>query len=405
MARDYSFFSLLGHSAKAFCNSIGPAPDLRVAHRTEKPEMLIIWSQVVWHDVWQRPQEIAERLSQKIQVQFLGPTPVHRMLENRSRWVKDEIRCDARLRVQSPLMVPGEYKNRLIRWWNTGYAFKLIRKLETIPERTIFFTNSPFSPELVEQIPWGLVVYDWMDDFVNFAWAPKGSAEREKRTVKKADVFTAGTQFLAERKRAVCGKIDFIPNGVRFEAFDECDAPRPADLPTKCEKVLGYIGTLSDRFDVKLVEALAKAFPNAAVVLIGPQHGSLGKPPRGRNIHMLGLKKHSELPAYVKHFDVGLIPFHTGAGAEAVNPTKLLEYAAAGVPVVSTALPDVVSLFSDCVGIGNDTEGFIEATRRALDGGLAQEVDRARQRARETSWQSTADRLWSLIHEAWVRKF
>jgi glycosyltransferase involved in cell wall biosynthesis len=404
MARAYSFASLVGHSAAAAARALVPGPALGSGERSSEPEHLLIFSQVVWHDVWQRPQEIAERLSRRVPVTFVGPTPVHRMLEARDRWVERQTRCGGRLTVHSPLMVPGEYRSALIRRFNAGHALRLVRRLRIAPASCTLFLNSPFVPALVERVAWGLVVYDWMDDFTGFRWAPRGSDALERRTMARVDLSTAGTQFLSEAKREVSGDITFVPNGVRFEAFSECDDPRPADLPEGFDHVIGYVGTLSDRFDTELVEGVAGENPRAAVVLIGPQHGSLGRPPRGENIFLLGLRPHGSLPAYLRHFDVGLIPFRTGRGAEAVNPTKLLEYAAAGVPVVSTALPDVVHLFGDCVGIGETAEAFGANVKRALAGGMREEQTRATERARAASWDETADRLWALILEAWRRK-
>jgi UDP-galactopyranose mutase len=397
-------WSLFRFSATAALDALAPSPPLRSGPRPDEPRGLLFLSQVIWLHVWGRPQEIAERLAPKIPVTFLGPTPVHRMLEARHTWRAHETRCGGRLQVRSPLTVPGEYRSALIRRFDAWHVLKTIRRLRLVPEETVLLLSSPFSPGVVERIPWGLVVYDWMDDFAEFAWAPRSAGRLTQRTISRVDLFTAGTQFLAETKRAQCREVHFVPNGVRFEAFAAGNPPRPADLPSGFDHVLGYIGTLSDRFDTELVEAVAQAFPRAAVVLIGPRHGSLGRAPRRENILLLGPRPHAELPAYVRHFDVGLIPFRAGPGAQAVNPTKLLEYAAAGVPVVSTALPDVEALFADCVGIARTPARFIEEIRRALDGEMTAEIARARERARAASWEETANRLWDLICGAWRRK-
>lgn len=397
MARSYSLASLLIHSAGTALRGLVPAPRLIHADRSAQPEHLVVFSQVLWHDVWGRAQEIATRLAERLPVTYLSPTPVHRMLEMRGRWRPGE---EGPPRVRCPLVLPGEYRSGLVRRLNAGHALREVRRLRAAPERTVLFLNTPFVPALVERIPWGLVVYDWHDDFARFPWAPRSAQALERRTLAHADLFTAGTNFLAQSKRDRCGDIHFLQNGVRHEAYAECRAPRPDDLPSGFEAVVGFIGTVGDQLDVDLIEAVARALPRFAFALIGPVR--LGRPLRGENIFTLGLRPHTALPAYVRHFDVGLIPYTTGPGSEAINPTKLLEYASAGVPTVSTPLPDVVKMFGDCAAIASGAEAFAEQIRRAVGGELSDVVDRARVRARQTSWESMVQRLWGLIESAWT---
>ncbi len=400
MPRLFSTPALLGRSLATAARALAPAPRLRRAVRPDAPRHLLIFSQVAWHDVWHRPQEIAEHFARRLPVTFLSPTPVHRTIEAGGRWVARQTRGEGRLTAHCPAVLPGEYRSDAVRRFNAAHMVRFLRRLGIVPEETALFINSPFVPEIAERFPWGAVIFDWMDDFAGFAWAPRAARDLERRTLARADAFTAGTRFLAERKRPQCGEIHFLQNGVQFEAF-AADAPRPDDLPEGFDHVIGYIGTLSDRFDTGLVEALARALPRAAVVLIGPAHGSLGRAPAGDNIFTLGLRPHTELPAWVRHFDVGLIPFRTGPGAEAVNPNKLLEYGAAGVPVISTALPDVEAMFADCAAIARDEAAFIAHVRRALAGEMSAEVERARARARATTWEALAERLWDLIETTW----
>jgi UDP-galactopyranose mutase len=397
MARSYSLTSLLLHSAGAALRGLAPAARLIHADRSAQPEHLVVFSQVLWHDVWGRAQEIATRLAERLPVTHLSPTPVHRMLEMRERWQPRE---EGPPRVRCPLVLPGEYRSGLVRRFNAGHVLREVRRLGVAPERTVLFLNTPFVPALVERIPWGLVVYDWHDDFARFPWAPRGALALEGRTLAHADLFTAGTHFLAQSKRERCGEIHFLQNGVRHEAYAECRVPRPDDLPSDCEAVVGFIGTVGDQLDIDLIESVARALPRFAFVFIGPVR--LDRPLRGENIFTLGLRPHPDLPAYVRHFDVGLIPYTTGPGSEAINPTKLLEYAAAGVPTVSTPLPDVVKMFGDCAAIASGAEAFADQIRRAVAGELSDVVARARARAMQTSWESLAQSLWELIETAWT---
>jgi glycosyltransferase involved in cell wall biosynthesis len=396
MASRSAIGPLITGSFRALASELWPSrPCARAPARPHAPELVVL-SQVLWHDVWGRAQEIATRSAARLPVTYISPTPVHRRLEAGARWQAERVLEGGRLRVMCPLTVPGDYQSALIRRFNAAALVRAMRRWDIAFERAVLFVNTPFLPEVVERFPWGHVVYDWHDDFARFAWAPRGAQALEARTLAHVRAATSGTRVLAETKP---GPPLFLPNGVRFEAFAHCQAPRPADLPQGFEHFAGYIGTVGEHFDAELLEDAARRLPRVGFVLIGPVR--LGRPPQGPNIFTLGLKTHGELPAYARQFSAGLIPFKTGPGAEAINPTKLLEYAAAGVPVVSTPLPDVVALFGDCAAVAAEGEGFAAQIQRALGGGMAREVDRGRERAKAASWDAMIERLWTLIESTW----
>src|SRR5690606_18552149 len=122
--------------------------------------------------------------------------------------------------------------------------------------------------------------------------------------------------------------------------------------------------------DFALIDRVARTNPNASLVLVGPvgEDAPLFTAP---NVHVLGRRPYQSLPAYVQAFDVGLIPYVLNAHSIAVDPLKLLEYLAAGVPVVSTDLPEVRK-YADVVVIGSTHEAFESAVGRALAGGRNQ---------------------------------
>src|SRR5690606_524833 len=131
--------------------------------------------------------------------------------------------------------------------------------------------------------------------------------------------------------------------------------------------VLGYVGVIDERLDYGLIEALARRFPQASVVMAGPvvkvDPASLPKLP---NIHWLGQQAYEQLPALVKGFDVCLMPFALNDATRYINPTKTLEYMATGKPVVSTAVADVVRNFTPVVDVARSVDGFLDAVSRAV---------------------------------------
>ena len=146
------------------------------------------------------------------------------------------------------------------------------------------------------------------------------------------------------------------------------DLAIPADLAALPRPRIGFDGTLRDWVDLDLLAYIARARPAWSIALIGQALDDLG-PIRGiPNIHLLGQKRHDELPAYCKGFDVGLIPYRLGERMQYVNPLKLREYLSAGVPVVSTAVPEVTR-YAHLAHVAHDPAEFLAAIETALGEG------------------------------------
>ena len=153
--------------------------------------------------------------------------------------------------------------------------------------------------------------------------------------------------------------------------------------------MLGYFGVIDERIDYDLLARLADDFRDGSIVMIGPfakvDRATLPSRP---NLHWLGMRAYEDLPAYVKAFDVCLMPFALNEATENINPTKTLEYMAAGKPVVSTAVADVVRNFAPIVAVANSHDEFVALARRATDAPDAQTIARGIDRARASTWES-----------------
>ncbi|MEZ4456889.1 MAG: glycosyltransferase [Gemmatimonadales bacterium] len=152
-----------------------------------------------------------------------------------------------------------------------------------------------------------------------------------------------------------------------FASSALAELPRPADLPADDRPILGFFGLLQSWVDLPLLRRLAERFPECHVVVIGRSMVDLGDLQGLPNLHLLGQKAYRDLPAYCRAFDVGLIPFVLNELTDAVNPIKLREYLSAGLPVVSTAMPEVVAL-GEVPGLAvvRTHDEFIEACGRFL---------------------------------------
>ncbi len=177
------------------------------------------------------------------------------------------------------------------------------------------------------------MIDDWSDPALGSEWY---RPEVERDLITSSDRVIASAPDLVRRAAKMGAEADLIPNAVNGAIFGVEHSPRPADLPTG-ETIIGYHGSLyGDWFDWEALRRVAEANPRAVVVLIGDDKSD--HPTLPRNVHFLGLKAQSQLPAYVQRFDVGLIPFKIGDTTHAVSPLKAYEYLASGVPIAAPPL-------------------------------------------------------------------
>ena len=176
----------------------------------------------------------------------------------------------------------------------------------------------------------------------------------------------------------------------------------PADIAALPRPVIGFYGTLRDWVDLDLIAGVAKARPQWSIALIGQQLDDVATVRGLPNVHLLGRKPHAELPAYCKGFDVGLIPYRIDQRMTYVNPIKLREYLSAGVPVVSTRVPEVERMIDrsgHLAQIADDAPGFVAAIERALAGDSpARRQERSAAMATET-WPARVEQISRIVDD------
>jgi glycosyltransferase involved in cell wall biosynthesis len=355
-----------------------------------RSRVLFSYSQVVWQEVWQRPQEIALGLADYLPVVFMSPLQVHRLYDSVPDWRRDfRVERGHGVRVVQPLILPGEYKSRLIFALNRRLIWAEVCAVLPPESDILFLSNSPFSADLLGRLDWARRVYDLIDDFPGFQWAPPDARQMEERWLAEADIVLSGSQALQERHRARRPDIEFIPSGVRFERFNSVPAEVPEDIRSLPRPILGYIGSVSGRLDRQLLEQLCREVAEGSVVLIGPIHGSFDAPRDIHNLHLLGPRSHEMLPAYVHRFDLALLPFAMTEATQAINPVKTLEYLAAGRIVISTPVPDVVRFFLNEVIVARDRDEFVHMARHWLTADSEALRSRGIERARQSLWDDT----------------
>ncbi|AKF03841.1 Glycosyltransferase [Sandaracinus amylolyticus] len=267
------------------------------------------------------------------------------------------------------------------------------------PEVLWFYT--PMALELADGLHARRVVYDCMDELSAFAGAPPRLRELERALFERAHIVFTGGHSLYESKRRHHPRVHALPSSVEPEHYLRARVPQddPPDQASIPHPRAGYFGVIDERLDLSLIEQLADARPDLQLVFLGPivkvDPNAL---PRRPNLHWLGMKKYEELPSYLAGWDVALMPFALNEATRFISPTKTLEYLAAGLPVVSTAIRDVVRPYGErgLVHVA-DASTFAHAVDEA------RATDRARHRAAadafvaRTSWDSTWNRMRELI--------
>lgn len=206
-------------------------------------------------------------------------------------------------------------------------------------------------------------VYDCIDDWDSSLGGAWYSRRAENRLIEESDLVVASARALKDNLEARSWRdVSLVPNAVNTHLFARGrDHERPADLP-EADAVFLYVGSLwGEWFDWDWVVALAQARPECAVVLLGDYRGQCRNPPR--NVHFLGLRPQAEVPAYLAHADVCLIPFKLDPLTRAVSPLKVYEYLAMGKPVVASDLPELHDL--PYVAIAHSEAQFVDAVARA----------------------------------------
>jgi glycosyltransferase involved in cell wall biosynthesis len=304
--------------------------------------------------------------------------------------------------VLSPLLVPLP-RARLARFVNARWLVRQIRAhLGRLPARPVqLWLFTPDIPEIVGPLQADRVVYYCVDDFAAFSGFNTRLMERlERQTMAASDVIITTSSSLYEERRGRHPRVHLVPHGVDFDHF--AAAARlpveavPADLRAIRRPVFGFMGMIGDYVDLELIVAAARARPDWSFVLMGQPLTDVSPVKGLPNVHLLGGRPYEQLPAYCRGFDVGLIPFRMSRLVRAVNPIKLREYLAAGLPVVSAPM-EAVRPYAPAVQTAQTLDEFLPACQAALALAAASRQAEIQELVRGESWRSRVEWLSELI--------
>jgi glycosyltransferase involved in cell wall biosynthesis len=367
---------------------------------------IIVHSHLRWDFVWQRPQQILSRLAAHAPVLFVeepiflddssgGRLEISVPFANVFRavpYISADLRNDPDT---YPAMVRSLVQDALA---DAG-------KLKGLFVNPIQWFYSPATaPYMLGAFNEVAVVYDCMDELAQFRFAHPDLPRRERLLLRNADVVFTGGHKLYDAKRRYHRNVHFFGCGVDVAHFAKARSPETliaSDIASLPQPVFGYFGVIDERIDYELIAELAHACPDASVVMIGPvvkvDPATL---PQADNIHWLGRREYSELPAYVKGFATCLMPFALNEATEYINPTKTLEYMAARKPIVSTAIADVVRNFTPIVRVARSHEQFVALVARAARNPDLVLLGEGVKRADRESWESIVSEMGRLIGAA-----
>ena len=300
--------------------------------------------------------------------------------------------------VSDPLMVPYS-KLRIVRAIN---KFSVKRKIRSFIKANRFMnpitlTTVPNAVDYIKQFNDEMTIYYCIDDYTTSPILDSSLMEdMENRLLDLSDLVVASSKDLCIKKKRGTKQPLFLPHGVDFEHFQVSKGGIPEKIRHIPKPVIGFFGVISHWFDVELVKHLASSRPGWSFVLIGPADIDLCVFHGFDNIYLPGKVSYEDLPRYAAEFDVGIIPFVMNDFTASVNPIKLLEYLAGGLPVVTVDMPEVRA-FSDVIHIANDCKGFMAGIERSLQETSPAVIENRKNIARKHSWASTAEKLSAII--------
>ena len=338
---------------------------------------LICFSHLRWNFVFQRPQHLMSRFARERRVFFFeepvydAPSQYNEILDDPKNGI-----CVVTPHItRDTTDVTGALRHLLD-------IFMVEMKIKAYV--TWYYT--PLSLAFSDHLKPALLVYDCMDELSSFKFASPELKIWEQKLFAKADLVFTGGMHLYEAKKKFHSNIFGIPSGIDVDHFTQAQQSikDPADQVNIPHPRIGFYGVIDERFNIELLRSVAEQRPDWHFMVIGPTAKiDPSTLPSNKNIHFIGMRDYNELPAYLSGWDVAMMPFELNEATKYISPTKTPEFLAAGKPVVSTSVHDVVHPYADkkVVSIADAPNEFVAAIEQYLV------------TERSKSWQMEVDAL------------
>ena len=362
----------------------------------------ICLSHLRWDFVYQRPQHLLSRFTKNGRVFFFeepifSDNPTHLNITEKSD----------NLFVLIPHISNADREEKDINQIQRAMLDEAIRSKEI--DNFILWFYTPMAMDFAGDVEPLATVFDCMDELSAFKFAPPALIENEKRLLSKADLVFTGGQSLFEAKKDKHERVFAFPSSIDTAHFNQAREMEedPADQKSIGHPRFGFCGVIDERMDIELIGQIADLRPEWKFVMIGPVVKiSEEDLPHRANIHYLGGKNYNDLPAYLSGWDVAIMPFAINEATRFISPTKTPEYLAAGLPVISTPIRDVVRPYYDkgLVYIASTAEEFVAAGDKALNESPDDRLQKADEFLAQNSWDKTWSEMNRLIAETIAEK-
>ncbi len=269
----------------------------------------------------------------------------------------------------------------------------------------ISFLPTPLSYEIKNLTNANLNIYYCANEMKGIHKKNKKIDDLEKLFFKEADVSFVISDNLEKKAKKFTKKVFRLPAGVELNKFNFKSTKKI--IPIKGKPIIGYIGAITEVFDLKLLEFLSKNNPGLNFVIIGRIYVNVNKLKKIKNIYFINEIKHSRLPSFIKGFDVGIIPYKVNDFTNSVYSCKLNEYLSMGIPVVSTNLKETNIYnknYNSIIHIGNSYEKFNQKINENLKNNTKLKIRNRILAAKKNSWESRFKFFNELIHNNIVKK-
>jgi len=345
---------------------------------------MVVFCHLRWNFVYQRPQHIISRLSATQNILFIEE-PIPFSPDEEFEYNLEKV--SANLTVLQPKVA------------TLGDIGKILKKLKLQSFDYAWFYSPAFA-ELLPDLKVNTIIYDCMDELSLFKGASESLQKKEQYLIKEAAIIFTGGKSLYESKSKISANVHCFPSSVDLPHFKkvERNLPTPEDIKNIQHPIVGYIGVIDERINLELIAATAAMLPTFQFVMIGPL-AKIGEQdlPRMENIHYLGMKDYKELPNYLKAIDIAMMPFALNDATKYISPTKTLEYMAAGKPIISTPVKDVIRDYQDDVDIVETPDNFCTALQAIVKLDNVDYSARYKEILHKTSWDNTVSQMFNLI--------
>ena len=360
--------------------------------------LLVCFSHLRWDFVWQRPQHLLSRATKNYRVlvieepMFKAGIAPHMDLSERPQGVT----------IAVPMLPEGMSHEDVI-LEQRDLIETLIGRESAGPR--VFWYYTPMALAFSSELECDLCIYDNMDELSLFRGASRELLDLETALFERADLVFTGGMSLYEAKRNRHHSVHCFPSSIEFEHFVKARSAKeePADQAPIAGPRLGFFGVIDERMDIELLDQVAELRPEWQFVMIGPvvkiDPATL---PRRGNIHWIGPKDYKDLPKYLSGWDVGFMNFALNESTRFISPTKTPEFLAAGVPVVSTPITDVVRPYGEkgLVEIAKTPLEVVRKVEALLDRPKDPWLQRVDRHLASGSWDKTWSSMNKLITDA-----